>query len=171
MSANNSLETLKRLPSDLRRYFAWSASIKQQYGGIVPFVIQKRLYWTPISPDGPPQFNHISSIPFDDPRDYAVLRNDWPYGFEAGITHLVVWTKTPIETNDSRGDVTAASRQIIEDFVRRYFVVDLERGEERVQWFKNWVSLQSVRGLDHIHVLVKDVPEELIEKWCVRKDL
>jgi hypothetical protein len=100
-----------------------------------------------------------------------VLTNDWPYGFESGITHLVVWTKTPIQTDEIRGDVTLPSRQIIEDFVRRYFVADLEQGEERVQWFKNWVSLQSVRGLDHIHVLVKDAPKELVEQWCARKDL
>lgn len=100
-----------------------------------------------------------------------MLTNDWPYGFESGITHLVVWTKTPIQTDEIRGDVTMPSRQIIEDFVRRYFVADLEQGEERVQWFKNWVSLQSVRGLDHIHVLVKDAPKELIEQWCARKDL
>lgn len=134
-------------------------------------MIQKRLHWTLKSPDGPPQFDHISDIPFENPRDFAVLKNDWPYGLEAGISHFVVWTKTPIQTDELRGDVTIPSRQVIEDFVRRYFVADLERGEERVQWFKNWVSLQSVRGLDHIHVLVKDAHEEVIKKWCVRKDL
>lgn len=134
-------------------------------------MIQKRLFWKPVSKEGLPRFDHISDIPFANPRDFAVLRNDWPYGFESGITHLVVWTKTPIETDQTRGDVTPASRQVIKDFVQRYFVAELEGGEERVQWFKNWVSLQSVRGLDHIHVLVKDAPEGLIEKWCVRKDL
>ena len=36
-------------------------------------------------------------------------------------------------------------------------------------WFKNWVSLQSVRGVDHVHVLVRDVPEEVLGGWLVRR--
>ena len=42
---------------------------------------------------------------------------------------------------------------------------------ERPRWFKNWVSLQSVRGVDHVHVLVRDAPLELLEKWTRRQDL
>lgn len=85
------------------------------------------------------------------------------------------------------GDVTAESRRVIEEFVAGTFVKDLEgelssderggkeeEGEEArsmVLWFKNWVALQSVRGVDHVHVLVKDAPEGLLEKWTTRKDL
>lgn len=61
---------------------------------------------------------------------------------------------------------------MIEGFVERTFVQPLgEDGRERVLWFKNWVSLQSVRGVDHVHVLVKDAPRELLERWVERKDL
>jgi hypothetical protein len=174
--ANNTLEDLKRLPSDLRRYLAWSHNIKRQYGGIVPFVVQERLRWTPPIQltSTPPTFAHHSEVPFEDPRDYAVLLNDWPYGFVSGIKHILVWTKTPIETDQERGDVTSESRRLIEEFVERSFVKDLGGGKEaraRVLWFKNWVSLQSVRGVDHVHVLVRDAPEALIEKWTERKDL
>ena len=79
---DNTLEELKRTPSDLRRYLAWSHDIKQRYGGITNFVIQERLHWTPLSPTGRPLFEHRSSTPFADRSDYAVLVNDWPYGFE-----------------------------------------------------------------------------------------
>jgi len=48
---------------------------------------------------------------------------------------------------------------------------DLDEGRARVMWFKNWVSLQSVRGIDHVHVLVKDAPTAILEKWLERKDL
>ncbi|KAK4502898.1 hypothetical protein PRZ48_006324 [Zasmidium cellare] len=174
--ANNTLESLKRLPSDLRKYLAWSHTIKRIHGGITPYVLSHRLHWTPLSaPPSPPTFPHNSPIPFADPRDYAILPNDWPYGFTSDITHLLVWSKTPIATDLEQGgggDVTEESRRVIEEFVRRTFVERLGAGGgERVLWFKNWVSLQSVRGVDHVHVLVRDAPKELVEKWTERKDL
>ncbi|KAI7517862.1 hypothetical protein KC316_g20611, partial [Hortaea werneckii] len=160
--------------SDLRRYLAWSYNIKQAYGGIPPYVIQERLHWKPDparSTKGP-YFEHQSSIPFADPRDFAVLVNDWPYGFEEGIHHLLVWSKTPIPVDDEKGDVTPESRQLIEEFIEEFFVRPLgEGGKDQVQWFKNWVSLQSVRGVDHVHVLVRDVAPEQLGKWTERRDL
>lgn len=38
-------------------------------------------------------------------------------------------------------------------------------GEDRVFWFKNWVSLQSVRALEHIHVIVRGATKEDLELW------
>ena len=37
--------------------------------------------------------------------------------------------------------------------------------ENRVLWFKNWTTLQSVRALEHFHVMVKDVDEKLLRQW------
>ena len=65
-----------------------------------------------------------------------------------------------------RGDMTPESRRIAAAFVKRYFVDRLgPGGEDRVLWFKNWVALQSVPALEHIHVLVKDVEPSVIEEW------
>ncbi|KAK3117959.1 hypothetical protein LTR53_000111 [Teratosphaeriaceae sp. CCFEE 6253] len=175
--ANNTLEELIRSPAETRRYLAWSADIKQQYGATTEFVIKEKLRWAPdpdltAAKDGQPVFARKSDTPFDNVLDYAILKNDWPYSFEAGIVHLLAWTKTKIETDDDKGDVTPASRQLIEDFVERKFAADLGAGgSARVLWFKNWVSLQSVRALDHVHVLVKAAPPEIIEEWLQRKDL
>ncbi|WPH03247.1 Hypothetical protein R9X50_00612400 [Acrodontium crateriforme] len=169
--SNNSLEELKRIPSDLRRYLAWSHDIKQRYGGITNFVVKERLQWTPLSASGPPRFAHKSSTPFEEPEDYRVLKNDWPYGLAPGLVHLLVWTKTPIEVDNQQGDVTLYSRKLIEHFIDEYFVKPLGAdGNQRVLWFKNWVSLQSVRGVDHVHVLVKDAPEELLVRWTTKID-
>ncbi|KAM3416382.1 hypothetical protein BST61_g7980 [Cercospora zeina] len=178
--ATNTLEQLKRLPSDLRRYLAWSHNIKRSHGSITSYVIHERLHWKPLITTSAPTFSHSSSTPFSDPRDYVVLLNDWPYGLAPGITHLLVWSKTPIATDQERGDVTEASRKVIEEFVERYFVEEMMRAEgsdesreaarEKVLWFKNWVSLQSVRGVDHVHILVRDAPEAVLEKWTRRYD-
>lgn len=74
--------------------------------------------------------------------------------------------------------MTPESRKLIDAFVNRTFVRRLELegsadADERVLWFKNWGALQSVRGLEHIHVLVRDVPEAIIEEWTgeVRPEL
>ena len=64
--------------------------------------------------------------------------------------------------------MTPKSRQQIEDFVQKSFVdhvTDLPGPEEKVMWFKNWTTLQSVPGMEHFHVLVRDVPNEVIEEW------
>lgn len=111
-------------------------------------------------------FTPKSNIAFQDPSDYSVLLNHWPYALKPGIVHIVVWTRTPLAVDDEKGDLIPESRKLVEDFVARFFVQRLgEKGSEKVLWFKNWVALQSVRALDHIHVLVRDVSPEILEDW------
>ncbi|KAH7348549.1 hypothetical protein BKA65DRAFT_427596 [Rhexocercosporidium sp. MPI-PUGE-AT-0058] len=163
--ANNKLETLKRKPSDLRRYMSWTQCTKAQYGTMTSYILQHRLP----SSWGKPPFTPNSFIPFDSPSDYKILLNDWPYGLTDDITHIVVWSKTPIAVDEKTGDVTHESREIIEAFVRKTFGERLAReegdGMDRVVWFKNWVSLQSVRALEHVHVLVRGASKEDLDFW------
>jgi len=35
-----------------------------------------------------------------------------------------------------------------------------------VLWFKNWIKLQSVRAVEHAHVLVRGASEEVIRELC-----
>ncbi|KAK3322584.1 hypothetical protein B0H66DRAFT_574718 [Apodospora peruviana] len=160
--ANNELATLKRKPSDLRRYMKWTAETKAEYGNMTNYLLAHRLpkAW------GRPPFTPASDTPFADLSDYRVLLNDWPYGFVPGITHIVVWSRTMIPTDPETGDMTPESRKTVADFVKRYFVDRISPGgEDQVMWFKNWVALQSVRALEHIHVLVRDVDPVLLEEW------
>ncbi|KAJ9348652.1 hypothetical protein C8Q69DRAFT_469600 [Paecilomyces variotii] len=204
--ARNALDELKRKPSDLRRYMAWSSDTKAVYGSITNYICQERLRWhepeqqanpaeeengarnknggvpttatataaatvsATATADSRPVIPYKNPVPFADPEDYRVLRNDWPYGLAPGITHLVVWLKTPVAVKSEDGDVTDESRSLIENFVQRTFVDRLKRAgfanpKEQVLWFKNPVGLQSVRALEHVHVLVRDVPDEIIEEW------
>ena len=188
-AAHNDLAILRRKPSDLRRYIAWTNDIKSSYGSITKYICLKRLQWwnpdpsvnlleTPI-----PEIPHKIPTPFADPSDYKVLRNDWPYGVTPDITHIVVWSKSPIPTKPENGDVTDESRALIEGFVDRMLVQRLQRHpkfegvqkevirEEHVLWFKNWAALQSVRSLEHFHVLVRGVPDEIITEWTDESDI
>lgn len=156
------MHVLKRKPSDLRRYIKWTAETKAEYGSMTHYLLVHRLpkAW------GSPPFTPRSLVPFEDESDYRVLVNDWPYGFAPGIRHIVVWTRTTIATDSDKGDMTPKSRALVAAFVKRYFVDRLgPGGEDRVMWFKNWVSLQSVRALEHFHVLVRDVDPEIIKEW------
>ena len=140
----------------------WTAETKKQYGSMTNYLMEHRLpkSWGSIP------FTPASTVPFQEPSDYRVLINDWPYGLTPDITHIVVWTRTLIPTDPETGGVTFESRRLIEQFVKTYFVDRLgSGGDRRVMWFKNWVALQSVRTLEHIHVLVKDVDPALLADW------
>jgi len=140
----------------------WTAETKAEYGSMTNYLLAHRLpkAW------GRPPFHPVSPVPFHDPSDYQVLLNDWPYGFGPGITHIVAWSRTPIATEPETGDMTPESRKIVSDFVRNFFVDKLgPGGQDRVMWFKNWVALQSVRALEHIHVMVRDVDAEQLAEW------
>ncbi|XDG00891.1 hypothetical protein ABKA04_000506 [Annulohypoxylon sp. FPYF3050] len=163
----NNLSVLKRKPSDLRRYMKWTAETKAEYGSMTNYLIKHRLPQT----WGSPPFIPASTIPFDDPSDYRVLLNDWPYGLTPDMTHIVVWSRTPIETDPETGDMTPESRRTVSNFVQEFFVDKLgPDGSDRVLWFKNWVALQSVRALEHIHVIVKDVDKTLLDVWTRELD-
>lgn len=177
--AREDLGALIRRPSDLKRYIAWSSAIKAEYGSITNYVCSQRLGWNQPNGNGngsangtaiPTPTTYNNPIPFADPEDYRILRNDWPYGMNPGISHLVIWLRTPVAVTEDEGRVTDDSRELIQKFVDRTFVARLaEAGFEdpaaHVLWFKNWTALQSVRTVEHVHVLVRDVPEKLLLEW------
>ena len=111
--AQNRLELFQRVPSELRRYLAFTWKLKQDYGSVMTFILTQRLNWTlPITPRGQP---------FELDDDTKVLRNDWPYGIDKRIVHLVVWTKFALEEDPATGDLTDAARAEIDAYVRRTF--------------------------------------------------
>jgi hypothetical protein len=53
---------------------------------------------------------------------------------------------------------------MVDEFVDHTFVKGLGvEGLDRVLWFKNWTGLQSVRGVEHVHVLVRDVERDKLD--------
>ncbi|KAI9815470.1 MAG: hypothetical protein M1827_002604 [Pycnora praestabilis] len=169
--SENNLAVLKRKPSDLIRYIEWTRETNASHGSISNFICKRRLHWKPLKildVESGPVFAYNDATPFADKNDYKILRNDWPYGITPDVTHLVVWLKTPIPVDTHTGDLTPQSRRLIQDFVERSLQRRLagdSNTEDRVQWFKNWTGLQSVRGLEHVHILVRNAPEHLLAEW------
>ncbi|KAF5657333.1 hypothetical protein FHETE_10494 [Fusarium heterosporum] len=140
----NRLELFKRVPSELRRYKAFTFHLRQKYGSVANFILGHRLGWTaPVTPRGPP-------FEFED--DYKIIWNDAPYGIDPRIVHLVVWTKFDLEEDPATGDLTDKARKEIDNFVTRTFRAHVP--EKHVLWFRNWQSLQSVNAVQHLHVML-----------------
>jgi hypothetical protein len=75
------------------------------------FILLQRLRWLDPTPSG---------APFQNPEDIKVVYNDWPYGIDTRIVHLVVWIKFVLE-EDSTGHLSPESRQQVEDYVDQTF--------------------------------------------------
>lgn len=109
----NNLELFQRWPSELRRYRAYMHKIKTTYGSVTRFILNERLQWeTPVVPYG---------SPFEFKDDVKILYNDWPYGIDPRIVHLVVWTKFCIDEDPVTGDLTDRAREQVDTFVTRTF--------------------------------------------------
>lgn len=117
------------------------------------FVVHERLHWTDLTPKG---------APFSNPSDTKILHNDWPYGINPSIAHLVIWTKFNLEDDPATDDLTPAARRQIEQFVARTFHARMP--EEDVIWFKNWRSLKSVHAVEHFHVMLNNPPAAFLEE-------
>lgn len=57
----------------------------------------------------------------NEPADFKILVNDWPYGIDPKIVHIVVWTKFDFEEDLDTGDLTPRARRQINDYVTRTF--------------------------------------------------
>jgi hypothetical protein len=165
--STNQLDELKRWPSSLKAYLAWTAHVKEKYGSVMTYLLQQRLFWEPLEDEtGALKFDVRSATPFEDPEDYKILRNDWTYAFEPGVRHIVVWLKQRLPV-DGEGALNDEGRKMVKDFVKREFREKAKEEEEgsKIIWFKNTTNLQSVRSLEHFHVLVRDVDDEILKRW------
>lgn len=114
--SKNLLALFMRLPSDLRRYRHFISKLVSLYGSVANFILRERLGWeSPVRPEG--------VTPFSCPTDLKVLYNDWPYGIDLKIVHLVVWTKFVLEVDPASetGDLTDKARGEIQDYMERTF--------------------------------------------------
>lgn len=163
------LDELKRWPSQLKAYLAWSAHVKEKYGSATSYLLSQRLLWEPVDDaSGAMAFGVRDPVPFADREDFKILRNDWPYGHEEGIRHICVWLKQRLPV-DERGALSDEGRRMVEEFMEREFRAKAKetKRDSKILWFKNTTNLQSVRSLEHLHVLVRNVDQEVLKQWLV----
>ncbi|THW48556.1 hypothetical protein D6D22_02141 [Aureobasidium pullulans] len=148
----NRIDLFQRVPSDLRRYKGYTAKLKKEHGSVLSFVMSERLRWQDLVPQGEP---------FSNPDDIKILFNDWPYGIDTRIVHLVVWVKFPFEEDPSTGDLTDLARKQVDSYVEKTFRARV--GSENCIWFKNWASLKSIHAVEHFHVMLFDPDKDFVK--------
>jgi hypothetical protein len=164
---------MKRMRENRIKYRAWVRETKAKHGDITSYIYRSRLGWTPVSLNNSEKlvFKVKNTTPFADPEDYKIMWNDWPYGsLESDVKHLIVWLKQPLQSDPATGRLLESQREIVQAFVDKTFLRPMRsagiwNAKENLRWFKNGLDLQSVKAIDHFHVLVKGVPEELLFEW------
>ncbi|EFQ99763.1 hypothetical protein MGYG_02776 [Nannizzia gypsea CBS 118893] len=162
--ASNRIDLFRRVPSDLRRYLEYTSYVKSKYGSVMNFVVRERLGWeNNMAPRGLRPFENPGYIKYHlAGSDHKILYNDWPYGVEEGIIHLVVWTKFTFEDDPATDDLTPRARKEIDDFVDLTFRSRVPA--EKVIWFRNWKSLKSVHAVEHFHVMLYQPDMEFVHE-------
>ena len=152
MTGTNRVDKFQRKPSELRRYRQFTYQLVKDYGSIMDFIVNERLKWTNMAPRGKA---------FEcEADDMKVLYNDWPYGIDPNIVHLVVWTKFELDDDDETGLSTAESHAQIGEWVQRTFGSQVKD----VVWFKNWRSLKSVHAVEHFHVMLYKPDQRFLQR-------
>ncbi|KAI9778714.1 MAG: hypothetical protein M1839_007945 [Geoglossum umbratile] len=151
---SNRIDLFRRVPSNLRRYLEYMAKLEKTHGSVMNFVIKERLRWADLTPQ--------SEILFSNPADIKILYNDWPYGIDEKIVHLVVWTKFDFDDDPSTDDLTTKARKEIDDFVNQTFCTRVK--PENVVWFRNWKSLKSIHAVEHFHVMLLDPDMDFVRE-------
>lgn len=155
-AASNQIGNFQRSPLELRRYLQYMFQLKQQWGSVLSFVQQERLHWDSISPSAEPLFTNQN--------DFKILYNDWPYGIDSDITHLVVWTKFLLDDDPETGFLTDIHHKLIEEFVQKTFCGEAGIDPSNIIWFKNWKSLKSVHALEHFHIMIYQAPADFLKR-------
>lgn len=123
---------------------------------MLSFIQAERLHWETLTPS--------SDSPFTNSTDYKILFNDWPYGIDRSIAHLVCWTKFLLDDDPDTGDITEDTRNLVEQFVVQLFCGHAGMKRTDLAWFKNWRSLKSVHAIEHFHIMIYNPPKEFLEK-------
>ncbi|ESZ92381.1 hypothetical protein SBOR_7236 [Sclerotinia borealis F-4128] len=160
---SNRLDLFQRKPSDLRLYLEFCYNVKRQYGSVMRYILDVELQWDDSDKDSWSGENENGN---ENENVLRVRVNDWPYGVDEKIVHLVVWSKCAWEDDAETGDIRDDVKREIDRWVDRIFG---ERcGSENVIWFRNWRSLKSIHAVEHFHVMLYDPDPEFVREVTKR---
>lgn len=166
---------LKRSKKQTDRYHKHKDELKKQHITVSQFILQMILKW---DANEIYELNHIKYVTVQqqlkailtNEQLFKVTINDFPYNYEPNVLHLLIWSKIklPIYINDTTDidginidhnkypDMNPECERLIDKFLSRtlHDKYKLSYGVNYV-WFVNYLSLQSIKDLSHIHVLIK----------------
>ncbi|RLV94306.1 N-acetylglucosamine-induced protein 1 [Spathaspora sp. JA1] len=169
---SNQLEVFARSEEETTKYHEFKAWLKANELSINEYLLSSQLEWKDEdirdqTKEYPQEYdvNHAQDLILFNPNDVKILPNKFPYYFDTNVRHICIWSKlkVPADKESVVGDISPRTRRLVHRYLERTFV---KRGVswDQILWFKNWVSLQSVRAVSHFHVLLRDVDDALIEE-------
>ena len=95
---------------------------------------------------------------FENENDWKILWNDWPYGIDESIVHLVVWTKFALEEEQGTEFLALEARQAVEGLVEKVFESRVGKGNVSTYYSK----LKMMNGLIAAGSLVQELEQSEI---------
>ncbi len=154
---------LYRSPECMEKYNKFKKVLKDEGIDMTTRIVVKQLHWLPPSTSLRTPSSEIlkeiepqDSTPFANEHDITIVTNSFPYYLEDGLVHLCAWVKFPMPSDPESelGDISEKMKQLVDLYVNKTFVDHLGLTEDKVLWFKNWATLQSIKTIPHIHVIL-----------------
>lgn len=176
----NKLEKFARSLHQTDNYHKFKKQLQMSHTTIFKHLLANELKWYEAKDNGDMEWDDVirNAVPdnqivvypgsyklFTNRDDLKIVPNHFPYYFEDDVVHLCVWSKLRIEPDQASpiGDISPATREVIEKYVSKTFVKAMGIARENILWFKNWEALQSVKSISHLHVIVKGMTQEQLE--------
>lgn len=153
---NNKLELLARSQLETNRYINFKHELKVANVNIMDHVLEKELGWS----KGKLILDNAedNKRSFVDPSTIKIIYNQFPYYFPSNVQHLCIWSsiEIPNDPNSAVGDISSATKEVINRYIEKTFTKKYNLDPEQICWFKNWGSLQSIKSISHIHIVIRD---------------
>ena len=101
-----------------------------------------------------PQSQDAVERAFSERALYVLRANDFPYSFEPGVVHLVLWSKIALPVHSPDKAVRDAAQARLTAFLQAQPLLRSLVSVGHVAWFVNYPALQSVARIFHAHVLL-----------------
>lgn len=173
---SNKLEKFARLEEVSEKYLHFKKQLVTDNLTIFKYLIINQLQWYNKEENDNKDINDLSDDEikvgcksdklFLEPSDLKILANDFPYNFKSNIAHLCVWTKfkIPVDPSSPIGDISQKTKDIINAYLKKTFCGKYGIKWEDIIWFKNWESLQSVKSLSHVHVIINNLDQNSLQE-------
>lgn len=154
--AKDRLELLGRSHAQHAIYHSFMANVTDKYESVADFLLESK-FQLPVATD------QISGklraeVGGDTPDRLVLAINDFPYHYEKGIVHYVLW-KIGSSLIDS--EIIEAQRSLLED---------KQIGAADACWYVNPTNLKSILTIDHAHILLY-IPSQSAElDGCIQVD-
>jgi hypothetical protein len=132
-------DRLTRSASQQRQYELSKRAILGEWASMVDYVLCTKFFLPSELQEGLKRAVRNEGDSTTSPRT-ALVRNDFPYCFEDSVQHWILWK---LGANCTEEDVQKAKNDL--------------QSQLRVQDMLHWVNpprLQSLPGIDHVHILV-----------------